>query len=84
MQAALRPRKGFQNLGFGGVLSSLSFAVERKGATGGDAEILGTATGSSAPTEGYKELDGAGDREGRPYGWEHGDMKVWEPTEEWI
>ena len=77
MQAALRPRKGFQNLGFGGVLSSLSFAVERKGASGGSAEILGTATGSSAPTEGYKELGGAGDREGRPYGWEHGDMKVW-------
>ena len=52
MQAALRPRKGFQNLGFGGVLSSLSFAVERKGAAGGGAEILGTATGSSAPTDG--------------------------------
>ena len=28
------PRKGFQNLGFGGVLSSLSFAAERKGAVG--------------------------------------------------
>ena len=27
-------RKGFQNLGFGGVLSSLSFAAERKGAVG--------------------------------------------------
>ena len=30
-----QPRKGFQNLGFGGVLSSLSFAAERKGAAGG-------------------------------------------------
>ena len=30
-----QPRKGFQNLGFGGVLSSLSFAGERKGATVG-------------------------------------------------
>ena len=29
-----QPRKGFQNLGFGGVLSSLSFAAERKGAVG--------------------------------------------------
>ena len=28
------PRKGFQNLGFGGVLSSLSFAADRKGAVG--------------------------------------------------
>ena len=35
MQAAPQPRKGFQNLGFGGVLSSLSFAAERKGAAGG-------------------------------------------------
>ena len=76
MQAALRPRKGFQNLGFGGVLSSLSFAVERKGAAGGSTEILDTATGSSAPTEGYKELGGAGDREGRPYGWEHAGMSL--------
>ena len=29
-----QPRKGFQNLGFGGVLSSLSFTAERKGAVG--------------------------------------------------
>ncbi len=29
-----QPRKGFQNLGFSGVLSSLSFAAERKGAVG--------------------------------------------------
>ena len=28
------PRKGFQTLGFGGILSSLSFAAERKGAVG--------------------------------------------------
>ena len=35
MQTAPQPRKGFQNLGFDGVLSSLSFAEERKGAAGG-------------------------------------------------
>ena len=34
-QLAPQPRKGFQNLGFDGVLSSLSFAAERKGAAGG-------------------------------------------------
>ena len=34
MRTALRPRKGFQNLGFDGVLSALSFAAERKGAVG--------------------------------------------------
>ena len=33
-------------------------------------------TESSAPTEGYKELGGAGDREGRPYGWEHAGMSL--------
>ena len=38
MQTALQPRKGFQNLGFDGVLSSLSFAAERKGAAGGNYE----------------------------------------------
>ena len=32
--ATPQPRKGFQNLVFGGVLSSLSFAAERKGAVG--------------------------------------------------
>ena len=31
---------------------------------------------ASAPTEGYKELGGAGDREGRPYGWEHAGMSL--------
>ena len=30
MQAALRPRKEFQNLGFGGVLFSLFFAAEKE------------------------------------------------------
>ena len=34
-QSAPQPRKGSQNLGFGGVLFSLSFAAERKGAAGG-------------------------------------------------
>ena len=34
-QSAPQPRKGFQNLGFDGVLSSLSFAAERKEAAGG-------------------------------------------------
>ena len=38
MQAAPQPRKGFQNLGFDGVLSPLSFAEERKGAAGGTAQ----------------------------------------------
>ena len=32
--ATPQPRKGFQNLGLGGILSSLSFAAERKGAVG--------------------------------------------------
>ena len=35
MQTAPQPRKGFQSLGFDGVLSSLSFAAERKGVAGG-------------------------------------------------
>ena len=35
MQTAPQPRKGFQNLGFDGVLSALSFAAERKEAAGG-------------------------------------------------
>ena len=38
MQTAPQPRKGFQNLGFDGVPSPLSFAEERKGAAGGTAQ----------------------------------------------
>ena len=45
MQTALQPRKGFQNLGFDGVLSSLSFAAERKGAAGGIYECMRHSTG---------------------------------------
>ena len=42
-----QPRKGFQNLGFGGVLSSLSFAAERKGAVG---DIKNAALGKRIAT----------------------------------
>ena len=42
------PAEGFQNLGFGGVLFSLSFAEERKGAAGGKCS---GRTESSAPTK---------------------------------
>ena len=45
MQTALQPRKGFQNLGFDGVLSSLSFAAERKGAAGGIYECMRHSAG---------------------------------------
>ena len=44
MQTAPQPRKGFQNLGFDGVLSPLSFAEERKGAAGGTAQRMRIAT----------------------------------------
>ena len=44
MQTAPRPRKGFQNLGFDGVLSPLSFAEERKGAAGDTAQGMRIAT----------------------------------------
>ena len=45
MQTALQPRKGFQNLGFDGVISSLSFAAERKGAAGGIYERMRHSAG---------------------------------------
>ena len=38
MQTAPQLQKGFQNLGFDGVLSPLSFFGERKGAAGGTAQ----------------------------------------------
>ena len=44
MQTAPQPRKGFQNLGFDGVLSPLSFAEERKGVAGGTAQGMRIAT----------------------------------------
>ncbi len=44
-----QPRKGFQNLGFGSVLSSLSFAAERKGAVG---DIKTAALGERIATGG--------------------------------
>ena len=40
-------RHAAQNLGFGGVLSSLSFAVERKGAAGGMALISRRGAGET-------------------------------------
>ena len=85
MQAAPQPRKGFQNLGFGGVLSSLSFAAERKGAAGGKtvagecglprAQSVLAMTGFFARgavvdgRRGNLRKTGSGGAEPRPYEW---------------
>ena len=69
MQTAPQPRKGFQNLGFDGVLSSLSFAGERKGAAGGifghkecGAEMYPPVTASPCQPPLGKGAEGTGGR----------------------
>ena len=66
------PAQGIKTIGFGGVLSSPSFAAERKGAAGGTPRGtvpgLGGPSRTPAPTERNKMHRAAGDREGRPYG----------------
>ena len=64
-RTTLQPRKGFQNLGFGGVLSSLSFAAERKGAVG---DIKAAALGEPDRRTGDTGHRSRNDRHYKKYG----------------